>query len=75
MWHSWPSQARCRRKLAPRQDVSAEQKVFMFNWNVHLRKHPVHADWQARSALPVLQLRACCKMWASAIEFICMHSN
>ena len=67
MLRLWPnqalrcSQARCRRKLAPRQDVCAEQKVFMFNWNVHLRKHPVHADWQARFILLVFLacMRAC----------------
>ncbi|CAL8468901.1 g8442 [Coccomyxa elongata] len=37
---------RSRRKLAPRTDLCQEEKVFMFNWNVHLRNHPVHADSQ-----------------------------
>ncbi|KAK9915282.1 hypothetical protein WJX75_007086 [Coccomyxa subellipsoidea] len=35
-----------RRKLAPRNDLCQEEKAFMFNWNLHMRNHPVHADAQ-----------------------------
>jgi len=51
------AQDRGRRKIAPRSDLSQEEKVFMFNWNVHLRNRPVHADAQARAAL-ILQMVA-----------------
>ncbi|CAK0780168.1 hypothetical protein CVIRNUC_004955 [Coccomyxa viridis] len=41
---------RCRRKLAPRADITSADKVFMFNWNCHLRTNPIHADWQVPAA-------------------------
>lgn len=40
-------QDKSRRKLAPRNDLCQEEKAFMFNWNLHMRNHPVHADAQA----------------------------
>ena len=48
LMHQHILQDRCRRKLAPRADITSADKVFMFNWNCHLRTNPIHADWQVR---------------------------
>ena len=62
------AQSKVRRKLSARTDLTPDQRVFMFNWNLHLHNSPVHADWQVCSpmstlrVLPVLGLHAAHKM-------------
>ena len=43
----------------------------MFNWNVHLRNNPVHADWQARMK-PTIFLA--CMLAAASSTGPCMHA-
>ena len=47
-------QERCRRKLRTQADLSNPEREFMFNWNMFLHQHPMHADLQVQLA------PACC---------------
>ena len=61
-----PAQSKCRRKLSARQDLTADQRVFMFNWNLHLHNSPVHADWQVLSPVSLVLQKGSQSNWQIA---------